>query len=103
MAESWVRLGRHDSRPEVAGDRAPVRATGVTPRQFATLAELLRLRGGASQECARLVLVEGMTVPDAAAQTGLGLRAAYNAAQRVRLAHEAIIRAYCTDSGAKSA
>ena len=39
----------------------------MTPSQFAALAELLRLRGGASQEAARLVLVEGMQ-PSAAAR-----------------------------------
>ena len=66
----------------------------MTPAQFATLADLLRLRGGASQECARLVLVDGAQVSVAADKTGLGLRAAYNAVQRVRAAHEAVVLAY---------
>ena len=39
----------------------------MTIEQFEALAELLRLRGGASQEAARLVLVEGMQ-PSAAAR-----------------------------------
>lgn len=41
--------------------------SSITPEQFAALAELLRLRGGSSQEAARLVLVEGMQ-PSAAAR-----------------------------------
>ncbi len=56
----------------------------MTPAQFIALAQLLRLRGGASQECARLVLVDGLSVQAAADKTGLVLRAAYNAVQRVR-------------------
>lgn len=38
----------------------------MTDAQFAALAELLRLRGGASQEAARLVLVEGLAPAEAA-------------------------------------
>lgn len=56
----------------------------MTNDQFAYLAQLLRLRGGAAQEVARLVLVEGLTVPLAAERAGLELRAAYLAAQRAR-------------------
>jgi predicted DNA-binding protein (UPF0251 family) len=40
----------------------------MTPDQFDALAELLRLRGGASQEAARLVLVDGLSPADAARQ-----------------------------------
>ena len=56
----------------------------MTNDQFAALAQLLRLRGGAAQEVARLVLVDGLSVPDAAARTGLELRAAYYAAERAQ-------------------
>lgn len=60
----------------------------MTNAQFAALAQLLRLRGGAAQEVARLVLVEGLTVPAAAERAGLSLRAAYLAAQRAREGYE---------------
>lgn len=43
----------------------------MTNDQFAALADLLRLRGGQSQEAARLVLVEGLSVTEAAARTGI--------------------------------
>ena len=56
----------------------------MTTDEFAALAQLLRLRGGPAQEVARLVLVEGLTVPLAAERAGLELRAAYLAAQRAR-------------------
>lgn len=56
----------------------------MTDDQFAALAKLLRLRGGAAQEVARLVLVEGLSVPDAAARAGLELRAAYYAVERAQ-------------------
>ena len=42
----------------------------VTEDQFMALAELLRMRGGASQEAARLVLVEGLSTTEAARQVG---------------------------------
>lgn len=60
----------------------------MTDDQFSALAQLLRLRGGGAQEVARLVLVEGMSVPDAAARTGVSLRAAYFAEQRAREGYE---------------
>ena len=41
--------------------------------QFEALAELLRMRGGASQEAARLVLVEGIAPAEAARRTGPGI------------------------------
>ena len=51
----------------------------MTPEQFAALAALLRLRGGASQEAARLVLVEGMPPSKAARQAGTTPQAVSNA------------------------
>ena len=42
----------------------------MTEEQFMALAELLRMRGGASQEAARLVLVEGLCTTEAARKVG---------------------------------
>lgn len=56
--------------------------------QFAYLAQLLRLRGGAAQEVARLTLVEGLSVPLAAERAGLDLRSAYFAEKRAREGYE---------------
>lgn len=42
----------------------------MTGDQFMALAELLRMRGGASQEAARLVLVEGLSTTEAARRVG---------------------------------
>lgn len=56
----------------------------MTPSQFSSLAELLRLRAGPAQECARLVLVEGVPTPEAAQRLGMGYRAAAAAVQRAR-------------------
>jgi len=50
--------------------------------QFAALASLLRLRNGSSRESARLVLVEGLRICDAAARTGLSQPAVSNAISR---------------------
>ncbi|MDH1341528.1 hypothetical protein [Ectopseudomonas oleovorans] len=46
--------------------------------QFEALAELLRMRGGASQEAARLVLVEGIAPAEAARRTGIKPQAVNN-------------------------
>lgn len=43
----------------------------MTNEQFDALAELLRLRGGASQEAARLVLVNGLDRATAAQRAGV--------------------------------
>lgn len=51
----------------------------MTTEQFAALAELLRLRGGASQEAARLVLVDGLAPTEAARQAGTTPQAVSNA------------------------
>mgnify|MGYP003594790097 CR=1 FL=1 len=50
----------------------------MTAGQFAALAELLRLRGGASQEAARLVLVEQLTPAEAARAAGCSPQAVSN-------------------------
>lgn len=56
----------------------------MTPDQFTALAELLRLRDGPAQQVARMVLVDGLTVPDAARQLGMGYHLAYKAVKRAQ-------------------
>lgn len=56
----------------------------MTDDQFHALAELLRLRAGAAQQVAHLVLVQGLSVPDAAREVGMSYRAAHAAVQRAR-------------------
>ena len=56
----------------------------MTADQFAALAELLRLRTGPAQDVARLVLVQGLSVPDAARELGMGYHLAYKAAKRAQ-------------------
>lgn len=50
----------------------------MTSEQFQALAELLRLRGSASQEAARLVLVDGLSPSEAARQAGTTPQAVSN-------------------------
>lgn len=74
----------------------------MTPDQFQALAELLRLRAGPAQECARLVLVDGAQIKDAAERLGMGYRAAAAAVQRAREGLELARRAagtpgFCTE------
>jgi DNA-directed RNA polymerase specialized sigma24 family protein len=61
---------------------APARP--LPPDQFQALAELLRLRTGPAQEVARLVLVDGLAVPEAARTAGLEYTAASQAVRRAR-------------------
>lgn len=56
----------------------------MTLDQFAALANLLRLRDGPAQDVARMVMVDGLTVSEAARATGVSLQAASNSAQRCR-------------------
>lgn len=70
----------------------------MTPDQFAALAELLRLRGGASEDAARLVLVEGLTPAEAARQAGASPQAVSNALARCRRGMELAKRAASGDS-----
>lgn len=56
----------------------------VSEAQFTALAELLRLRAGPAQDVARLVLVQGLTVPDAARELGMGYHLAYKAVKRAQ-------------------
>ena len=69
----------------------------MTPDQFAALAELLRLRSGPAQEVARLVMVYGLSVPDAARQQGIGYPLAYKAAKRAQDGY-ALAQRCCTEN-----
>ena len=64
----------------------------MLPQKFDALARLIRMRGGAAQGAARLVLVDGMRPADAARATGITLQSVCNAVARVRRA-EAILEA----------
>lgn len=52
--------------------------------QFDALASLLRLRPGRSQNVARMVLVQGLTVPDAARLLGMQYTVAHQAVRRAQ-------------------
>lgn len=56
----------------------------ITPEQFDALSDLLRLRTGPALVVVRLVMVDGLTVPDAARQTGMEYRAAHQAVKRAK-------------------
>ncbi len=56
----------------------------MTSNQFDALAKLLRLRSGPAQIVARMVLVDGLSVPDAARSVGLEYTAAHQAVKRVQ-------------------
>lgn len=66
----------------------------ITERQFAALAELLRLRNGPTRVVIRAVMVEGQAVADAARAAPMDYRAASYAVKRARkgldLAREAV-------------
>jgi predicted DNA-binding protein (UPF0251 family) len=68
----------------------------VTPDQFSALASLIRMRGGQSQEAARLVLVEGMRPCDAARKVGLSPQGVNDAVRRVKNAAK-VIEKVCGD------
>ena len=51
---------------------------------FDMLCELIHMRDSASREVARLHLVEGVSVPEAAQRAGIGKIGGYKAVQRVR-------------------
>lgn len=65
----------------------------MTDDQFSALAELLRLRGGVSQEAARLVLVEGLAPSEAARRAGTTPQAVSNALASCRRGLELAARA----------
>jgi DNA-directed RNA polymerase specialized sigma24 family protein len=55
----------------------------VTEAQFHSLAQLLRLRAGPTQEAVRLHMVQGLSVPDAARAAGVDYQLALKAVYRV--------------------
>lgn len=62
----------------------------MTDAQFAALAKLLRLRAGSTSDVVRLVLVDGLSVPDAARTAGLEYIYASRAVKRARDALELV-------------
>lgn len=56
----------------------------ITPEQFDALSDLLRLRTGPARVAVRLVMVDGLTVPDAARKAGMDYRAAHQAVKRAK-------------------
>jgi hypothetical protein len=56
----------------------------MTPKQFAALAQLLRMQDGPSLTAARLVLVDGVPSGEAAAVAGISPAGASNALRRMR-------------------
>lgn len=65
----------------------------MNAQQFDIIAQLLSLRGGASQGAARLHLIDGVPVAQAAGQVGVTYQAASQAVKRVR-AGAALVDAY---------
>lgn len=60
----------------------------MTPEQFEALAALIHLRQSASRDAARLVLVDGLSVVEAAKQVGITQQGANQAVIRCRKALE---------------
>lgn len=60
----------------------------MTADQFDALAELMRLRNGPAKGAARMVLVDGFTVPDAARVQQMSYQAAHQAVKRAQRAME---------------
>lgn len=60
----------------------------MTAHQFAALATLISLRQSASRDAARLVLVDGLSVLDAAERCGISVQGANQAVLRCRRALE---------------
>ena len=58
----------------------------------------LASRSGDASEAARLVLVRGMTVAEAAQQTGMAEKTIRNAMTRIRRRDTQIRSAYCTEA-----
>ena len=60
----------------------------MTPAQFDAICTLISMRDSPSREVARLHLVEGVPVPEAAQRVGIGKVGGYKAVQRVRAGFE---------------
>jgi predicted DNA-binding protein (UPF0251 family) len=64
----------------------------MTPRRFSAIARLIRMRRGAAEEAARLVLVDGLRPIEAARRLGLSPQSVSNAVTRVRRAEQVLTR-----------
>lgn len=60
----------------------------MTANQFSALATLMALRASPSREAARLVLVDGLSVADAAAHCGISVQGANQSVLRCKRALE---------------
>lgn len=65
----------------------------MTPAQHNAISALMTERSPAAREAARLVLVEGMRIVDAAAVVGISQHSAANAVRRYRDRHAMIVSA----------
>lgn len=70
----------------------------MTLDQFHAIAVLIRMRGGPSEEAARLVLVDGMRPCDAARKVGLSPQGVSDAVRRVKNAAK-LVEKVCGDGG----
>jgi hypothetical protein len=74
----------------------------MSARRFEIIAKLIRMRGGAAQDAARLVLVDGLRPVDAARLQNISLQSVTNAVRRVKKADELVTLAASFDKrGAK--
>ena len=73
----------------------------MTAQQFTALSQLLRLRAGPAKEAARLHMVAGLTVPDAARQAGVKYQLALKATKRAKDGHNLAIAATIPQTEAK--
>jgi len=73
---------------------APAQPDYLSAAQFDALADLLSLRPGPAQDAARLVLVGGLRMADAARQVALPYQCAWRAVQRAKRGLE-LARAVC--------
>ena len=73
----------------------------MTPAQFDALATLIGLRQSTSREAARLVLVDGLSVIDAAARAGITQQGANQAVLRCRRSME-LAKAACGEVSTNS-
>jgi predicted DNA-binding protein (UPF0251 family) len=58
----------------------------MKPERFTAIARLIRMRGGRSQDAARLVLVEGMRPVDVSQTIGISQQGVCNAVRRIKSA-----------------
>jgi flagellar biosynthesis GTPase FlhF len=71
----------------------------MTEQQFDALAKLNRMRNGPAREACRMVLVDGMGVPDAARAVGMEYRVAHQAVTRAKAAYALALEATSKRAG----